>query len=137
MNRPRLSPALFALICLGFLLPFATVSCADARTSFTGLQLVTHTVPSGGLVHEQDCTGDLSACVEGNSSFLATSALALAVIGLVLGLLGAVQGPGWFATGGLLTMLGLAVQAIGSFATVDFGVGYWVVLALFFCAVCL
>ena len=48
MNRPRLSPALFALICLGFLLPFATVSCDDARTSFTGIQLVTHTVPSGG-----------------------------------------------------------------------------------------
>ena len=137
MKRPRLSPALFALICLGFLLPFATVSCDNAHTSFTGIQLVTHTIPPGGAVSEQDCSGDISACVESKGSFFATFAFAMAVIGFVLGLLGTVQGPGWFATGGLLAMLGLAGQAIDSFAEINFHMGYWVVLSLFFCAVSL
>ena len=138
MKRPRLSPALFALICLAFVLPFATVSCDNAKTSFTGLQLVTHTVPSGGAVHEgSDCSGDLSGCVEASGSFLVTLALALSAIGLLLGLLGSVQGPGWFATGGFLTMLGIAGQAVMSMATVEFRVGYWLVLLLFFGAVCL
>lgn len=36
MRRPRLSPALFALICMSFVLPFATVSCDGTETSFTG-----------------------------------------------------------------------------------------------------
>src|SRR5438309_10341169 len=56
MHRPRLSPALFALICMAFVLPFATVSCDGAETSFTGLQLVTWTVPQGGPVSESDCS---------------------------------------------------------------------------------
>jgi hypothetical protein len=136
VNRPRLSPALFALICLGFILPFATVSCDNAETSFTGIQLVTHTVPAGGAV-DDDCGRELGACVESKGSFLAAFALGLALVGLLLGLLGRVEGPGWFATGGLLSMLGLAGQAAVSFATVELHVGYWLVLLLFFCAVCL
>src|SRR5438477_7786179 len=80
MKRPRLSPALFALICLAFVLPFATVSCDNAKTSFTGLQLVTHTVPSGGAVHEEgDCSGELGGCVESQGSLLAALAFGMAL----------------------------------------------------------
>jgi hypothetical protein len=64
MQRPRLSPALFALICISFLRPFATVSCDGAQTSFTGLELATWRVPAGGHVSESDCDADISSCVE-------------------------------------------------------------------------
>ena len=33
-------------------------------------------------------------------------------------------------------MLGLGAQGALSFATIDYRVGYWLVLVLFFCAVC-
>jgi hypothetical protein len=138
MKRPRLSPALFGLICICFALPFATASCDNAKTSFTGVQLVTHTVPAGGHVDEgSDCNADISSCVEHRGSFWATLALAMALCGLVFGLRGRERGPGWFATGGLVAMLGIAGEAVASMATVDFRVGYWLILLLFFSAMCL
>jgi drug/metabolite transporter (DMT)-like permease len=137
MKRPRLSPALFALVCLSFLLPFASVSCDGASTSFTGAQLVTYTVPAGGALSESDCKGDISTCVEARASWLALIALALALGGLVFGLRGRQKGPGWFATGGVLTMLGLIGQGLMTFATVEFRAGLWAMLLLFFAAMCL
>ena len=137
MNRPRLSPALFALICICFALPFATASCDDAKTSFTGVQLVTHSVPAGGGVDDGDCSADISTCVERRGSLWATLALAMALGGLVFGLRGREKGPGWFATGGLAAMIGIAGEAVASMATVDFRVGYWLMLLLFFVAMCL
>jgi hypothetical protein len=138
MKRLRLSPALFALICICFALPFATASCDNAKTSFTGVQLVTHTVPAGGHVAEgSDCNADISSCVENRGSFWATLALAMALCGLVFGLRGRERGPGWFATGGLVAMLAIAVEAVGSMAGVDFRVGYWLILLFFVCAMCL
>jgi hypothetical protein len=137
MQRPRLSPSLFALVCLSFLLPFASASCDGASTSFTGAQLVTRSVPAGGALSESDCKGDISTCVEARGSWLALIALALALGGLVLGLRGRQKGPGWFATGGVLTMLGLAGQGLISFATVEFRAGFWAMLLLFFAAMCL
>src|ERR671935_1965501 len=114
MNRPRLSPALFALICICFTLPFATASCDDAKTSFTGVQLVTHRVPAGGGVDDGDCSADISTCVERRGSLWATLALAMALGGLVFGLRGREKGPGWFATGGLVAMVGIAGEAVAS-----------------------
>jgi hypothetical protein len=138
MKRPRLSPALFGLICICFVLPFATVSCDNAKTGFTGVQLITHTVPAGGRVAEEgDCNADISSCVEDRGSLWATLALAMALGGLVFGLRGRERGPGWFATGGLFAMLGIAGEAVSSMATVDFRAGYWLILLFFFCAMCL
>ena len=111
------SPTLFALVGLCFLLPFATVSCDNAKTTFTGAQLVTRTVPLGGMVHKPGygCTTDLSRCVESQASTPATVALAAAILGLALGLLGITRGPGWCAATGLIALLVLAKPAF------DFG----------------
>jgi hypothetical protein len=95
MRRPRLSPALFVLICISFVLPFATVSCDSAETSFTGPQLATWRVSAGGHRSESDCSSDISACVEHRASSYAFVALAAAALGLALGLLGKFKGPGW------------------------------------------
>jgi len=136
MNRPRLSPALFALVCISFALPFATVSCDAAKTSFTGVQLATFTVPSGGAVDSDNCTGDIGGCVERDGSPPAILALLMALGGLVLGLRGRDKGPGWLATGGVLAMLWIAFDGVASFAAVDFRVGFWLIFLLFFCAMC-
>jgi hypothetical protein len=100
--RRWLSPAYFGLAALAFLLPFATVSCDNATTTFTGIQLVTHTVPAGGRVDEADCSADLSACVEHRASTTAGIALAAVLVGLILGLLGIGRGAGWCAAVGFL-----------------------------------
>jgi hypothetical protein len=111
------APTVFALIGLCFLLPFATVSCDSARTSFTGVQLVTRAVPKGGAVHEApDCNADISSCVEGEGSLDAQLALVAAMIGFVLGVLGVAKGPGWCAgvtLGALLDLSSEAVQPFG------------------------
>jgi hypothetical protein len=106
-----LSPSLFALIALCFLLPFATVSCDNASTTFTGAQLVTHTVPPGGVINEApDCSTDISVCVEREAAPTATIALAAALIGLLFGLLGVVRGPGWCAAVGFGALLVLPFE---------------------------
>ena len=124
---------MFALIGLAFLLPFATVSCDDAMTSFTGVQLVTHTVPPGGTIDEPpDCSGELSRCVERSSSGLATAALVAAVLGFALGVLGVAKGPGWCAAAGLIATLLLGWKAVEPFgADVTFHSGYLSMLLLF------
>jgi hypothetical protein len=136
MNRPRLSPALFALVCICFALPFATVSCDSAKTSFTGVQLITFTVPHGGTVDGDGC-GDLSRCVEHHGAPPAIFALLMALGGLVFGLRGREKGPGWFAIGGVLAMLWIAVDGALSMVTIDFRVGYCLILLLFAAAMCL
>jgi hypothetical protein len=134
-----LSPSLFALVALCFFLPFATVSCDDATTSFTGVQLVTHTVPSGGAVNEgSDCSSDISVCVERDAATTATVALAMAFVGVLLGLLGISRGPGWAAAVGAIALIKL--QFAGGFI---FGPdiythsGYQLALLLFAFAGCL
>jgi len=135
LTRPRLSPPLFVLVGLTFGLPFATVSCSGAETSFTGVQLVTRTVPSGGVVDEgPECAADISDCVEGEGSFLAEVAFVAALLGLVLGIAGKAKGPGWCATCGLLAMAGIALQAVRTYAGVTFHSGYLLALLLFLCA---
>jgi hypothetical protein len=134
-KRPRLSPTLFALAGLTFVLPFATVSCGSAETSFTGVQLVTRTVPSGGTVAGgPECGADISNCVEDKGSVLAGTAFVAALFGLVLGIAGKAKGPGWCATGGLLAMVGIALQALMELVDVKFHLGYVLALLLFLCA---
>lgn len=127
-----LSPSLFALVVLCFFLPFATVSCDSATTSFTGIQLVTHTVPAGGAVHEgPDCSADLSVCVERDAATTATVALAMALIGVLLGPLGIARGPGWLAAVGLIALIKLLFA--GGFFGPDIytHTGYQLALMLF------
>src|SRR6185295_7071299 len=97
MVKRLISPSLFALAALCFLLPFGTVSCDGAKTSFTGIQLVTHTVPQGGPIDEPDCSADLSTCIEHETSTAAGLALLAALVGVVLGYHNNVRGPGWCA----------------------------------------
>jgi hypothetical protein len=97
MLKRWISPSLFALAALSFFLPFATVSCDGAQTSFTGIQLVTHTVPAGGSIDADGCAADLTTCIERKTSTAAGVALLAALVGLGLGYLGIVRGPGWCA----------------------------------------
>jgi hypothetical protein len=139
------SSTVFTLVALCFLLPFATVnfvgSCSysgHGRTSFTGVQLVTHTVPRGtgtgncpaNIAGESPYTGGaINSCVELAGATPAAIAFAAAVVGLVLGLLGVAWGPGYCAAVGV----GALLQIFLSFG--DYQVsphaGYWLALSLF------
>jgi hypothetical protein len=125
-----LSPSLFALICLSFFLPFGTVNACGttATTTFTGVQLVTHTVPHGGAMDETRRSEDVSVWVEHHSSLPATVAFAAAIIGFVLGLLGIARGPGWCAATVLFALLWL-LAAFTNWG-VDARWGYGVALLL-------
>jgi len=119
-----LSPSLFALVGLSFLLPFATVSCDNASTTFTGVQLVTHTVPRGGVLDEApDCSTDISVCIERETAPTATIAIAAVFAGLLLGLLGVVRGPGWCAAVGFGALLVLPFEGpfLGPDVTMHYG----------------
>jgi hypothetical protein len=109
--RRLLSPSVFTLIGLCFVLPFATVTyvsgCGDytgGTTSFTGIQLVTRTVPpaTGVGTHDAHTT---SSDVEHRGSLPAEIAFGAAVVGFVLGVLGIAGGPGWCAAVGLAGLL--------------------------------
>jgi hypothetical protein len=133
-----LSPSLFAMIGLCFFLPFATVSCDNATTSFTGAQLLTHTVPAGGVLHEgPDCSTDISVCVERQAADTATVALAAAAFGLLLGLLGIAGGPGWLAAVGSVALLSLPLDG-GMFGPdIYFHSGYSTAVLIFVFLWCL
>lgn len=128
------SPIAFALIVLAFFLPFATVSCGDAKTTFTGIQLVTHTVPQGGIVDDEGDKADIGDRVEDEDSTLAAVILVLAVLGLALGVRGVEKGPGWCASIGVVTTLALDSEGIGfslGGPDIDLRIGYWLTLLLF------
>jgi hypothetical protein len=133
-RRPRirrfLSPTLFGLIGLCFFLSFATVSCDGQATTVTGAQLVTQTVPAGGPVHEEECSGDLAQCVEARASAEATLALLAAALGSLLAAFGASRGVGWCAAGGLVATL-LLSNIFDFGAEIDLHSGYFGTLLLF------
>jgi hypothetical protein len=121
------SPVVFAGIVAAFFLPFATVSCDGAETTFTGVQLVTKTVPEGGVIDEEE--GEISDRVESESSGVAAIIISLAVAGFFVGVFGIERGPGWIAALGIL--LTIVLGANTESATVDYRVGYKLVFALF------
>ena len=136
-SRRWLSPALFALIGLAFLLPFATVSCDNAATTFTGVQLVAHAVPQGGSLagdEYADCHTYIGTCVEHSASGIATLALVAALVGLALGLCAITKGPGWCASIGLGAMVALPFQGgiLGPDVTLRLGydLAFWVFVAV-------
>lgn len=118
---------LFALIALCFLLPFATVSCGDAETTFTGYQLATWTVPEGGTIGDRD----ISAQVEDRGSLLAVLILTAAALGLVAGVLRLPRGEGWSAAVGLVLTLALLYRLVSSLASATIYEGYTFTLLLF------
>jgi len=127
-SRRWLSPTLFALIALCFLLPFATVSCDNAETTFTGVQLVTRTVPRGGGLDEADCATDISTCVEKKGSGPATLALVSVLVGFALSVLGVEKGSGWCGGVALLSLLWLSGQIFSVSADVTPHAGFGLAL---------
>ena len=107
--------ALLALAMVGFLLPFATVSC-DTPVTFTGLQLATANVPT-------DDDAELARDIEHNGT--AVAAVALALVVLAVALLGAgVRGWGVAAVLGMLALVLLPWICIGSLADFELHEGY-------------
>jgi hypothetical protein len=123
-------PTVFAAVVIAFCFPFATVSCDSAATTFTGVQLVTHTVPHGGKISNDDDSGasDISDRVEGQSSFTATLVLLVALTGVALGV-ARKRRTGWCALVGLV--LTLVLGANTDLAEVTYRWGYWSTLLLF------
>jgi hypothetical protein len=138
------SPTTFTLIALCFVLPFATVTwmggCSysgHGQTSFTGIQLVTRSVPRGtgtgncsaNIAGKPDAAGAINSCVEQAGATPAEIAFAAAIVGIVLGLLRVTGGPGYCAAVGLGALL-------QTFLFLDNGrvsphAGYWIALSLF------
>jgi hypothetical protein len=123
-------PTVFAAVFIAFCFPFATVSCDSAETTFTGMQLVTHTVPHGGQISNEDTSGssDISERVESRSSITATLMLLVAAIGAALAFRRR-RGTGWCALAGLV--LTLVLGANTDMAEVTYRWGYWSTLLLF------
>jgi hypothetical protein len=117
-TRSRTVPATLLVAALvGFLLPFATVSCGTPVT-FTGLELATANVPSEGI-DDTEFAGE----VESNGTTVA--ALALGFVVLALGLLLA-RIPGWSiaAIAGLVCVLLLPWIAAWAMADFELHGGY-------------
>ena len=123
-------PTVFAAVFIAFCFPFATVSCDSAETTFTGMQLVTHTVPHGGQISNEDTSGssDIGDRVESRSSITATLMLLVALAGVVLAVRRK-RGTGWCALVGLV--LTLVLGANTDLAEVTYRWGYWSTLLLF------
>jgi hypothetical protein len=126
-----LGPFLFGLALLAFFLPFATVSCDGAQTTFTGIQLVTETVPAGGTTNDGRSLGEQ---VEDEASLLAMTAFAAAVVGFGLALIGVTKGPGWLAAAGLVATVLLGLKPLQSLADVTYLSGYLLAFLCFFAA---
>ena len=113
-SRPR-TAILFVTALLGFLLPFATVSCGTPVT-FTGLQLATASVPE----HDDP---ELARDIEHNGTIVAAVALVCVALGLGFVVAG-VRGFGAAAVLGMLSLLLLPWICIGSLADFELHEGY-------------
>jgi hypothetical protein len=112
-----LPTALFVAALLGFLLPFATVSCGTPVT-FTGLQLATATIPADGA-DEKEFADE----IESTGAVLAAGALGAVVIGLGL-VAGHIRGWGVAAVTALLALLMLPWLASAELAEFELHEGY-------------
>jgi len=122
-HTKKVTPAIFALAALSFLLPFVVVSCGSQAVTLTGLDLATGTTvqqPGGQRVSAEPT---------------ATLALVAAGLGCALGFVGV---PALVRTvmggfGALMLVLlknSLDQQARGTVATVNYAFGYWFALLL-------
>ncbi len=113
----RLPATLLVVVFVGFLLPFATVSCGTPVT-FTGIELATANVPSEGI-DDSEFAGE----VESNGTTVA--ALALGLVALALALLLA-RIPGWSlaALTALIAVLLLPWIAASAMADFELHEGY-------------
>jgi Domain of unknown function (DUF4234) len=126
------SAALFLGVALAFLLPFATVSCdTEDRTTFTGLQLATRSVPETPTEIEGD---SLSSLIEDSGARAATFVLLSVAAGLLLVGLGR-RGGGWFAFGALGGLAWLGREATGARPFITVHAGYWLALGFSIAAV--
>jgi hypothetical protein len=138
------SPSVFTLIALCFLLPFATVtfvsSCSASghgTTRFTGIRLVTRTVPSGtgtgecGARESTNWVGKpINTCVDQAAATTAEIAFGAALVGLLLALVGVAGGPGWCAAVGLAALVQIPIVSLGDYEFSPRS-GYWLALSLF------
>src|SRR4051794_28585075 len=103
------APSVFTLVALCFLLPFATVTYVGGceqegqagDASFTGIQLVTRSVPPATGADSPSWAHELAAYIEHTNSTTAEVAFAAAIVGLALSLFGLMDGPGVCAAVGL------------------------------------
>ena len=140
------SPPVFTLVALCFFLPFATVTsvsgCGEysyADTHFTGMQLITRSVPPSTGADQPITKHEAQAearDVERRGSGLAQIAFGAAIVGLLLALFGVAGGPGWCAAVGIGALLQLSMSALGSGDSGDgydwqSHVGFWLALGSF------
>ncbi len=110
------SPTAFSLIALCFVLPFATVTFVGGCESsgeagdahFTGIQLVTRSVPPATGADSKQYARFLARHVEDADSTAAEIAFAAVLVGLGLGLFGVAGGAGVCAAVGLGAVLQLS-----------------------------
>ena len=114
---------------MAFFLPFATVSCNGESVAFTGAQLASYSVPDSSSPGDS-YQGSLADDVEGDAAGVALVALVAALWGLAAAGVGRGK-PGVAAAVGLGAMLVLLAQGALTWATVDYHVGFWLVLALY------
>lgn len=114
--RSRALPVtLLVAALLGFLLPFATVSCGTP-VAFTGLELATASVPE----HDD---AELARDIEHNGTVVAAITLACIAVGLAL-LVAGVRGWGVAAALGMLGLLLLPWISVASLADFALHEGY-------------
>lgn len=104
-----MSATLFALALASFYLPGATATdCFGDHTSFTGADLVVHSIPreSGPIPsYGGVCSNPPSKFTGGVTPVFATVALIAAAVGLVLAVARTRRGVGWCAAVGLFAIL--------------------------------
>lgn len=140
MMPKRLSPAIFGIALICFLLPWVNVSCQGQKVaSFTGIQLVT-----GTTVEEPQMFGPKKE-KKVNGEPLAILTFLAVITGLVLGFLKNKKGATISAVvGGIGTIILLLLKSkldndvlreTGGMLQLDYGIGFYFTLILFLSAI--
>ena len=127
------STTAFAVVLLGFLLPFGTVACDGDYVEVTGVELATFRVAGA----ERDRSGEPNVAqeMEDDGGWVALLALVAAAVGLAL----AAAGKGWWglvSLVGLAAVLALPLIAAGELADVWIHLGFVLAVVGFSVAGC-